>query len=371
MRQTIHIVCLDAPSPPNYGGAIDMHYKIKALAEVGHKVILHYFNYHPERNAADLEDFCEATYAYQRKPLLQSLPLFRPHIIQSRVNNELVKRLNNDANPVLLEGLHCAGIIPMLTGPQRVVLRMHNEEAAYYQHLAKTERNTLKRFYFEREGRLLHQFQARLDKRIKLACLSESDIETFRSGYRFQHAGFIPCFIPWQTLNSKIGKGNYCLYHGNMSVSENEEAAIWLIDNVFSKLNIPLWIAGKGISKRLVQKAQQHGNVKLIFQPSIKELDELIANAQINVLPSMNRTGVKLKLLNALFNGRFCITNRPGVEGSRIETGLMIQDEPDGWKQQIQQTFNQEFTTLHREERAMFTTLYNNHRNAEKLSALW
>lgn len=371
MSQTIHIVCLDAPAPPNYGGAIDMYYKIKALAEVGHTIILHYFDYHPLRNAQGLEKFCSAIFSYRRKSLLQSLPFREPFIVQSRINFELVNRLNADDNPILLEGLHCSGILPLIQSAERTIIRMHNEEAAYYRHLADTETNPLKRIYFRHESKLLERYQQRLDKNIRLACLSGTDIDTFRNQYQFRQVEFIPCFIPWEKLNSMPGKGGYCLYHGNMAVSENEEATIWLIDNVFNDLNIPFWIAGKGISKRLSQKAQQHNHVKLISEPSIKEINELVANAQINVLPSMNRTGVKLKVLNALFNGRFCITNGQGVEGSQIAGGIVVQDEPEAWKQEIRLLFDQEFTASNLQERAALTLLYSAKQNAQKLSALW
>ncbi len=37
-------------------------------------------------------------------------------------------------------------------------------------------------------------------------------------------------------MQCKPGKGNYILYHGNLSVSENYNAALWLIENVFSKI---------------------------------------------------------------------------------------------------------------------------------------
>ncbi|HEX8313555.1 MAG TPA: mannosyltransferase, partial [Flavisolibacter sp.] len=137
MTDHLHIVCLDAPSPPDYGGAIDMYYKIKALAETGRKIILHYFDYNPTRDTKGLETICYAVHAYKRKSFFRSPPLSRPFIVQSRINKDLIKRLNEDDAPILLEGLHCAGLIPHLKHQQRVVLRMHNNEAAYYHHLAQ------------------------------------------------------------------------------------------------------------------------------------------------------------------------------------------------------------------------------------------
>ncbi len=371
LSDQLHIVCLDAPSPPDYGGAIDMHYKIKALAAIGKKVILHYFNYNSLRNAGDLKTLCEAVFSYSRKPFYRCLPIGEPYIISSRINKHLIERLNSDDHPVLLEGLHCAGIIPYLKNKNRVVVRMHNEEASYYHHLAITAKSILKRTYYKQESKLLHQYQKKTGKEVTLACLSESDMATFRTGYGFQHSFFVPCFIPWQAVSIKEGKGAYCLYHGNMLVSENEEAALWLIQQVFSSKKIPLIIAGKGISKRLKEAAKNVFHISLVNNPSIRVIDGLIQNAQINVLPSMNGTGVKLKLLNALLNGRHCLTNFNGAKGSCITQGVSIKESATEWSGEIKSLMQQEFTSTQINGRLEILRLYNNNLNAKKLSALW
>lgn len=371
MSIPVHIVCLDAPSPPDYGGAIDMFYKIKALRKTGHKIILHYYSYNPARSTQELEGDCMAIYAYQRKNFFQSLPLTRPFIIQSRINHALIQRLNADRHPVLLEGLHCAGLIPFLHHPERIVLRMHNEEASYYHHLAQTETSFLKKTYFTQESRLLHRYQQTMDKHTKLACLSETDKAVFENSYQFFNTHFTPCFIPWQKVDSLEGKSDYCLYHGNLSVPENEQAACWLIDQVFSQTKLPLVVAGKGISDKLFQRAKKNSNISLVNNPSITEINNLVRDAQINVLPSLNRTGVKLKLLNALLNGRHCITNNAGVRGSRITGGVVVQDAAEGWKEAVQALIHQPFTPTDKKERAQILALYNNTENAHRLSELW
>lgn len=371
MSEKLHIVCLDAPSPPDYGGAIDMYYKIKSLAEIGKKISLHYFNYNPSRDAEGLATDCAEVYTYERKKIYQSLPILQPFIVQSRVNTSLIARLNADEYPILLEGLHCAGLIPFVNRQERIVLRMHNEEVSYYHHLAKSEPGFLKRKYFEQESRLLNRFQQGMRKEVKLACLSETDMDIFRKSYAFQNCHFIPCFIPWQAVSISAGKSDFCLYHGNMSVSENEEAALWLIKNVFSKLDVPFTIAGKGISKRLTSAAAAFHHIKLINQPKIAMINELVKAAHIHVLPSMNRTGVKLKLLNALLNGRFCITNENGVMGSRITTGLHIANDAKDWIDYIKQTMPKAFEQKEMQAREKVLALYNNRENAFRLNALW
>ncbi|HJW16264.1 MAG TPA: glycosyltransferase family 4 protein [Flavisolibacter sp.] len=370
MNDYLHIVCLDAPSPPDYGGAIDMYYKVQALAESGRKIILHYFHYKEHRNADGLEKYCAEIHAYSRSNYLSSLSFTRPYIANSRINTLLINRLNQDDYPVLLEGLHCMGIIPYLQNPSRVVVRMHNEETAYYKALAINEPNFLRKTYYSFESERINRFQNKINPGLKLAVLSNNDVESFKQ-QGFREAHFIPCFIPWQEIRSITGKGEYCLYHGNMSIIENEIAAIWLIKNVFDLLNIPLVIAGKGISGRLQKIARKKQNIRLIYQPPSNELDALIKDAHINVLPSFNTTGVKLKLLHALLYGRFCIANNKAIKGSGISSSVYTAESAEDFRQTITTLFEKTFAEGQINERQSIRDLYNNKTNALKLSAIW
>jgi hypothetical protein len=78
MSEFVHIVALDAPSPPDYGGAIDMYYKVEALSNLGKKVILHYFNYKESRTVTGLEKHCHAIFSYKRNIGWRSVLLIRP-----------------------------------------------------------------------------------------------------------------------------------------------------------------------------------------------------------------------------------------------------------------------------------------------------
>jgi glycosyltransferase involved in cell wall biosynthesis len=371
MTNRIHIVCLDAPSPPDYGGAIDMYYKVKAIAETGKRIILHYFQYNPVRGAGELGELCEEVHSYSRKGFFSLLNSTLPFIVSSRINKDLINRLNSDNEPILLEGLHTSGIIPFLNDPHRVVLRMHNEEANYYENLYKAEPSFLKRLYFKREAGLIKKYQSKMNSSIRLACLSSTDMKVFASDFGFKDIHFIPCFIPWQEFTAITGRGSFCLYQGNMAISENVKAALWLVENVFSKVNVPFVISGNRIPSLLVEKTKGLNHIRLISDPSIPELEELIQKAHINVLPSMNSTGVKLKLLHALFSGRFCITNLAGSKGSGIDSGIFIAETADEFRSQVIQLMESEFTREHIDERKTILPIYNNRINAEKLNALY
>lgn len=74
MERYLNIIAFNIPWPANYGGIIDVYYKIKALHQCGVKIILHCFEYErahsPELEAIAKRYFIQATYraTYQYNP---------------------------------------------------------------------------------------------------------------------------------------------------------------------------------------------------------------------------------------------------------------------------------------------------------------
>lgn len=371
MKGDLHVVCLDAPSPPDYGGAIDIHYKIKALAAMGYGIRLHYFQYRQHRGADDLAPLCKSVHAYKRTTNLAGWWSRLPYIVHSRTNRQLIDRLNKDDHPVLLEGIHCTGIIPHLNNRDRtLVVRVHNDEALYYAGLARSEKHLLKKLYYRVESRLLQRYQSTLPPNVIYACLSTADRQRLQAQYRFPNVAFLPCFTAWDGVRILPGTGSYCLYHGNLGVPENSEAAQWLVEKVFAALPVPLVIAGKNPPGRLQQACRPFGHIRLAAGPDAAEMERLVQEAHINLVPSHNGTGVKLKLLHALLRGRHCITNTAGWEGSGIAGGLHRADTAEAVATAVQQLMGMPFTEVQIRERGSVLDLYDNRRNAEKLSGL-
>lgn len=368
MTDHLHIVSLVAPSPPDYGGAFDLYYKVKALSEAGKKIVLHYFDYKEGRGHEGLKPYCEEINTYNRTAFIKSLLTLKPYIVSSRIEAELIHRLNRDDHPVLLEGIHCTGIIPYLRN-RKILVRIHNNEAEYYHQLQQNEDNIFKALYFFYESALLSRYQKKLSNNPVFLFVSEKDKQEFKVKYKQPDQLFLPCFVPWQELRSLSGTGTYCLYHGNLSISENIGAALWLAQTVFSEVKYPLVIAGKDAGD-LKNKLPSIPNITLVNNPTDEELSGLIQNAHINVLPSFNNTGVKLKLIHALFEGRFCFTNHAGIVGSGLDQIAPTFETPTSWIAGINEAITTEFTSKMIEERKLGLRIYDNEANAKKLIEL-
>lgn len=365
----LHIVALDVPWPANYGGVVDLFYKLKALHQLGVKIHLHCFTQADRTPQEELNKYCESVNYYERKKNISSFSLFIPFIVKSRKNKTLITNLKKDNYPILLEGIHCSYYLHTNElSNRKVIVRLHNVEFEYYKQLAKNEPNLFKKLYFYNESRLLFTYEKRIANKANFIAVSEQDVTLYQQLFDAKNIYYLPVFIPHTLAVGAIGKGCFCLYHGNLSINENETAAIWLLQNVFNTLEVPFVIAGKNPSKKLQELAHQHKHTCLVANPSQKEMQDMITKAQVHVLPSFNNTGVKLKLLNALFNGRHCLVNPAGVDGSRVATTCHIATDANSFKKMIELLYPQPFTEQEKEQRqGLLQTLYNNDINAKQL----
>lgn len=344
-NQHIHIVSLDIPYPADYGGVIDIYYQVKALADAGLKIHLHCF-YKDRKPANQQLAFCEQVYYYKRTFRLH--PSI-PYIVYSRKNNKLLERLSANNWPIILHGVHCSYLLykGKLNKDRKILLRLQNTETLYYRTLALHEKNAAKKIFFKAESILLNKYEQSIANKAKLLAISNTDFDNFKNLFGAKDIHMVPAFIPNNTTKILEGSGEYCLYHGNLSVNENEIAAIWLLQHVFSNLQIPLTIAGKNPSKKLKAIVAQNKYARLIENPAEEKMLGLIQEAHINIVPSFNNTGLKLKLLNVLFNGRHCIANTAAAAGIENSHEICsVANTADEYRAQIKRLMQIPFTSV-------------------------
>jgi calcineurin-like phosphoesterase len=95
----------------------------------------------------------------------------------------------------------------------------------------------------------------------------------------------------------------------------------------------------------------------------------LIHDAQIHVLYTAQPTGLKLKLLNVLFKGRFIICNKNMTEGTGIteNSGFILADTAADFIQKINSVFENKFSQSIIQERQKQILNFDNSENCKKL----
>jgi hypothetical protein len=366
MTKRLHIVSFDNPYPPNYGGAIDVFYKIKALYDAGVEIILHSYSYGREPSAT-MESFCRAVYYY---PRLKKIITGTPYIISSRSNAEVLANLCIDDSPILFEGLHTCYFLnhPQLAARKKLV-RMHNIEHHYYAKLGKSTSNLFKKLYFNIEAKWIERFTSKLQAADYILAISPNDYDWLHN--HFEQTIHIPPFHENETLQLHEKSKQYAFYHGNLGIAENNEAATFLIDHVFSKIDYPLIIAGSNPSKSLQKKVSAFKHITLHNQLNTAQINNHIATAHINIIPTFQDTGIKLKLLNVLYKGKFVIANSVMVDNTGCRDLCTVANTPEEMIAAINQLCHKKFDSeqLH-DRRIVLNQLFNTKASAQKIIEL-
>ncbi len=362
----IHIISFDVPYPANYGGVIDVFYKAKALAEQGVKVHLHCFEY-GRKKVPELEIFFHKVHYYKRDISKKHLFKSNPYIIETRISERLVTNLLQDDYPIIMEGLHTTGLLleKRLKHRKRIV-RTHNIEHEYYGNLSRAETDLFKKYYYFNEAVKLKKYEKILAKADLLLAISRTDYKYFSAKYK--SVVYVPAFHPYAAVRSLTGQGKYVLYHGNLSVPENINAVTTLLNEVFRNSKIPFKIAGLNPPRSLWRIVAECPLAEMIANPDDDKLNDLIKNAHVNIFFTNQATGLKLKLLNAIYNGRFVLTNDKMLSGSNLNKLCVLANGVPEMKIQLAELMKKRFTTTMKVERQVYMqNIYMNGNNVEKL----
>lgn len=330
------------------------------------EIILHCFQY-GRSSSPELEALCKEIHYYQRHSGIKYYLSSLPYIVVTRSSNELIRNLINDPYPVLFEGIHTSYFINHPDLKNKVlILRTHNIEHEYYQGLTRAEPSLFSKIFFFTEALKLKQYEQNLPEDIIIAAISTADANYFSlQDHTTLH---LPPFHPYEKITCLPDRGKYILVHGDLSVPANIYSVRCLVKEILGKVPFQVIIAGKDPASRLLEVVKKYNNINLMANPDESTMLELIRQAHINLIHSFQPTGIKLKLLAALFNGRHCIANPEAVQNSGLESLCHIGQTTEKMKDLVYQLMDVPFTEeeIGKRETALMKN-YSNMENAQKI----
>ena len=355
------------PYPPDYGGVIDIFYKIKSLVSRDFHVILHCFDY-GRGQQKELEVYCKEVNYYKRNMNSRLLMRSLPFIVVSRRDKSLIENLLKNGHPILYEGLHsCFSFSDPRLRDRKKYIRAHNIEHDYYKGLAGSTNSFWRRSYFRLEAKKLRSFEKIMGDAKKVFSISPVEHKELQSRY-----GNVELIMPFHG-NEQIAEAGarekFALYHGNLAVAENDRAALYLVQDVFNGLDMKLLIVGNGPTKQLKDAVKNNSNIELHSGKNTEEIQYLISKCHLNILPTFQSTGIKLKLINALYNGGHCLVNSPMVEGTGLEMLCHLADSRENMRSSIEHLMNVDYSVKDRSRRSkVLLEKLSDKANAEQLN---
>lgn len=109
-------------------------------------------------------------------------------------------------------------------------------------------------------------------------------------------------------------------YVGNLKVAANVDTLHWIISDILPKIhhNVKFMVIGK-CPDDIKEKYKDNNHV--IFTGRVDNLVEYIRKSQIFLSPILYGTGIKTKILEAMFMGVPVVTNDVGAEGIAADDG--------------------------------------------------
>ena len=319
----LHIVTFGVPFPARYGGAIDAWNRILALYELGVKINLHCFLYGDFRPETELKKVAEEVHYYPRVVWPALLTKDQPYIVTSRKSPPLLKRLGEDAQPILFEGIHTTGFAPLLKN-RKLLMRAHNIEHEYYSELA-TQSSGIKSLLFRRESLCLRDYEPLMAKSMDVVFTISPSDQQWYSHYG-ANAVFVPPFHGSHHVDIQPGRGQYLLYQGDLSLPVNQNALLDLLNKLPSQPTYSIIAAGRSGDKTFEEKLRRFPNLTREADVSEEKMTDLIRQAHIILIHSLHVAGMKLKIFPALYNGRFVAASVNSATNTSLDKALHFYD---------------------------------------------
>lgn len=367
-EKKIHIVSFDNPYPPNYGGVIDVFYKIKALHAIGYKIHLHCFTKQIPSDCEVLQSLCSEVFFYEINQNPFYLLCKRPFSVLSRSDAKLVENILKTDAPILFDGLKTTFVRnDVRLKNYKKFLRLHNIEHNYYKGIAVSETIFLKKIAFYFESWKYKYYEQEIGKFDNVFTLSEHENDYTQR--KFSNAAYIPVFHGNETVKQLDGFGKFAFYHGDLTTSDNRKVVLFLIE-VFKQIPDYQLVIASGTNRGFVNNAiQDVPNIKFVELSGFEQLLQLFEEAHLNICWSFQKSGTKLKLINALFNSRFCIINENIIDDKKVADLCVLVNNKEALIAAIKNVIQTPFTESEHRKKILESHL-NDIENAKKLAAI-
>lgn len=348
-------LCVKPPYPPVDGGTLAMHSITQGLLDAGHrvKVLSVCSDKHPVRP--------QMTDEYRKQTGFEAVHIdLRIHPVAALFamlggESYHVRRYRSTAfaakldevlqaeeyDIVLVEGLFLTPYVPQIRrrSHARVVLRAHNVEHRIWEQMAQGCRVPLKRGYLRHLALTLRQYELEhVNDYDGVVCISPVDADLMRQAGCRRPLTSIPFGINPEPVEF-IDVEPASLFHlGSMDWMPNQEGVEWFLKEVWPRLHreVPqarLYLAGRHMPQWLMEL--QREGVSVVGE--VPDALYFIASKQINIVPLLSGSGIRVKIIEAMSVGKTVVTTRTGAQGIAARDGehLLLADTADEFVSQI------------------------------------
>ena len=349
-------LCNKPPYPPVDGGTIAMHSITRGLLATGCevKVLTVETDKHPMRLETLDEEYLRQTriesiyvdLGIKPLPAFFAMMCGESYHVKRYISDAFSQKLREiltaeEFDIVHIESIFLTPYVPLIRkySQAKVILRAHNVEHLIWQRVAQSTRHSLKRWYMKHLSLTLRAYEVEhINDYDGVVCITRNDAEQFKADGCRRPITAIPFGIePEEVGHVEVERGS--LFHiGAMDWIPNQESIGWLLDKVWPVIHreVPqahLYLAGRKMPQRWMD-AHIDG-VTVVGE--VQDAMYFIGSKQINIVPLLSGSGIRVKIIEAMSVGKTVITTTVGARGIDYTDGvdLLIADTPEDFARQV------------------------------------
>ena len=349
-------LCYKPPYPPVDGGTLAMNSITQGLLDAGHEVWV--LSVWSDKHPAD-KVTSEVAYRQQThfesvyinlsvNPIDAAVALLcgESYNVKRFVSNDFDKKLteildHEDFDIVHVESIFLAPYVDTIRkhSNARIVLRAHNIEHRIWRQMALSTRKPLKRWYLKKLALALRQYELQhIGDFDGIDCISADDANSFRQLGCRRPMTAIPFGIDLKPIPTSEPEPNTLYHIGSMDWMPNQEGIRWLLNDIWPLLHsqlpqLHLYLAGRKMPDDLM--TLQREGVCVVGE--VPDAAEFIASKQINIVPLLSGSGIRIKIIESMAMGKTVITTTVGAAGIDCTNGIniLIADTPQQFADQL------------------------------------
>lgn len=218
----------------------------------------------------------------------------------------------------------------------KIILHEHNCEYLIWKRYANIERSVLKKVALLNQAYRIKKYEQEICRKatIILAAPNDTD-ELVKIGadktkfLETYHLGDDNLLNEPALDFNKTEKA--LLYIGTLSWEANIDGLVWFCNEIWQSVkqqhpDIKLYIVGKKPDVRLKEIADKDNQI--ILTGFVENVEHYFQKSRIFITPLRFGSGIKVKVVNALYRGIPCVTTSIGTEGLKVKDGedIFIKD---------------------------------------------
>jgi glycosyltransferase involved in cell wall biosynthesis len=304
-----------------------------------------------EASRRELGQFCEAVEYFplwvKRSKIHKALGLLgaavypKPYSVlthQSRALAYRVRELCSGPNPPDIVHLDTIALAPLARecGSIATVLAHHNVESQLMARRAEVQPGVFAKAYIREQARRLAQYERDQCGRFALNIMvSRPDAEVLSQICPGIHTAVIPNGVDTEYFMPRPGSETPAvIYTGGMQMFANRDAVEWFLEAIWPKLkaavpNVRFLAVGQHPSPKVLAASQADPAIEAPgFVPDVRTW---VQRAAVYVVPLRVGGGTRLKMVDAMAQGKAIVATTVGAEGIEGEHGrhFVLADNPD------------------------------------------